>query len=307
MTGAALEPHRRHLAGLAYRMLGSVSEAQDIVQEAFLRWHEADRAGVDNPRAFLSTIVTRLCLDQIKSARARRETYVGAWLPEPVLDPDALTPEDAAELAQDLSVAFLLTLERLSPLERAAFLLHDVFDADFSDVARMLGRSEEACRQLAARARRNVRQDKRRYATPPEAAEKMFASFAAAVQSGDLAQLTGLLTEDAVLLTDGGGKVPAALNPILGADKIARFILGIARKARGFRLADARPAQINGLPGLLLRARDGELRTAAFELAGDRIAAIYLVANPDKLRHLVGAPALHPARSASVAPGPAIR
>lgn len=292
MTATDVEPHRRHLTGLAYRMLGSVSEAQDIVQEAFLRWHEADRAGVENPRAFLATTVTRLCLDQLKSARARRETYVGPWLPEPVVDADALTPEDAAEFAQDLSVAFLLALERLSPLERAAFLLHDVFDAEFAEVGKMLGRSEEACRQLAARARRHVRQERRRFAAPPEAVARLFACFEAAVQSGDLARLAGMLTEDAVLLSDGGGKVPAALNPILGAGRVARFILGVARKLGGFSLADARPASINGLPGLVLRPREGELRTAAFEIDGDRIAAIYLVANPEKLRHLRGDPAI---------------
>ena len=294
MSAAAVEVYRRHLTGLAYRMLGSVSEAQDIVQEAFLRWHEADRAGVDNPRAFLSTTVTRLCLDHLNSARARRETYVGPWLPEPVLDTAELTPEGAAELAQDLSVAFLLALERLSPLERAAFLLHDVFDADFADVARMIGRSQEACRQLAARARRNVRRERRRFPMPPEDVERLFASFVAAVGGGDLAALAGLLTRDAVLHSDGGGKARAALNLILGADKVARFILGVARKRGGFDLAGAQPVRINGLPGVVLSWPDGAVRTAAFELADGhdpgeaRIAAIYLVANPDKLRHLAG-------------------
>jgi RNA polymerase sigma-70 factor, ECF subfamily len=220
-AAAAFEPHRRALTGLAYRMLGSVSDAEDVVQDAFLRWHAAPRGEVAEPRAYLMRVVTRLCLDVMKSAQARRETYVGPWLPEPVLDAASVQPDTAGELAEDISVALLLALERLSPAERAAFLLHDVFDRDFSEVAAALGRSEAACRQLASRARAHVRASPRRFSADPAEGQRLAAAFMLAAQTGDVAALTGLLAADATLHSDGGGVRIAALNIIRGADRMA--------------------------------------------------------------------------------------
>jgi RNA polymerase sigma-70 factor, ECF subfamily len=279
------EAHRRHLTGLAYRMLGSLAEAEDAVQEAWLRWQAADRGAVAAPRAFLSTIVTRLCLDQLKSARVRRETYVGPWLPEPVLDAGALAAETASDYAHDLSVALMLTLERLSPLERAAFLLHDVFDMEFAEVARCLERNEAACRQLAARARAHVRAARPRFKPSVDEGARLAAAFRQAVASGDPAAIAKLLATDAVLYSDGGGKRLAALNPIRGSDKIARFFAGIARKER-LESWRVRFADINGLPGFVAAGPDGEARTTSFAVEEGSITAIYIVLNPDKLRRV---------------------
>lgn len=275
----SFEPHRGHLRGLAYRMLGTLSDAEDVVQEAFLRWSTAERDEVEQPRAFLSRIVTRLCLDQLKSARAQREKYVGTWLPEP------LVGEGAEELAGDLSVALLLTLERLSALERAAFLLHDVFDADYPEVAETLNRSEAACRQLVARAREHVRADRPRYEPSKAAEERLCALFRATLQSGDLAAFAQCLAEDAVFYSDGGGQRLAALNPIYGRDKILRFLAGVAKK-RGLPLpGSVEPTTVNGLPGFLLHMPEG-IETVALQVDGEQIAALYVVRNPDKLKHL---------------------
>ena len=294
MTDPALsfEPHRRRLLGLAYRMLGSVSEAEDAVQDAYLRWHAADRDAVSDTRAFLTTTTTRICLDMLKSARARRETYVGPWLPEPVLDTDALAPDTQTELAEDLSIALLLALDRLSPLERAAFLLHDVFDCSFSEVARALDRSEAACRQLASRARTHVREARpRATSTIQEASElsnhqQLVSTFVNASRSGDLQTLMGLLADDVRLMTDGGGKVPAALNVIEGADRTARFIVGAVSKGLP-EGSIIRIAEINGLPGLIVYRPDGSVQSVAFEIAHNLVRSIYAVSNPEKLLHLV--------------------
>ena len=283
---AVFEAHRRHLTGLAYRMLGSLAEAEDAVQETYLRWHRADRASIDNPRAFLSKVVTRIALDQLKSARVKRESYVGPWLPEPVLDSAAFEAETASEYAQDLSVALMLTLERLTPLERAAFLLHDVFDLDFAAIAEALGRDAAACRQLAARARVHVRAARPRFAPTRDEAGRLTEAFRRAVRSGDVHGMAELLAADAVLYTDGGGKRLAALNPIHGADKIARFFAGVVGKTPEIDVWRVRPAQINGLPGFIYAEPDGALQTAAFDLRDGRIAAIYLVLNPDKLQRV---------------------
>jgi RNA polymerase sigma-70 factor (ECF subfamily) len=277
------ERQRGALSGLAYRMLASRSEAEDVVQDAFLRWAGRKEAGVDDPRSYLAAIVTRLCLDRMKSARARREVYVGPWLPEPVVD-EALDAESAGELAHDLSVALMMALERLSPLERAAFLLHDVFEIDFAEVAQNLGRSEAACRQLAARARRHVRSDRPRFPANQEEGRRLAVAFEAAARSGDAAALTELLTADAVLYSDGGGKRPAALRPINGAEDIAHLLTSVI--ARGSPLASTRPAIVNGLAGFVLREQDGPVSTVAFETRDGRISAIYFVRNPDKLGHV---------------------
>jgi RNA polymerase sigma-70 factor (ECF subfamily) len=281
-AAASFEPHRRHLLALAYRMLGSLAEAEDSVQEAYMRWHQADRARVNDPRAFLSRIVVRLCLDQIKSARSRRETYVGPWLPEPVLESAGLDADTASDYAHDLSVALMLTLERLSPLERAAFLLHDVFEVGFTEIAATLGRNEAACRQLAARGRARVQASRPRFKPSAQDKARLLAVFKEAAESGNAAALAAYLAEDAVLVSDGGGKRTAALNPIRGAERIIRLLDGLARKTSGkFRL---RAAPINGMPGLIVAEPDGGVQTIALEIANGKIAAIYLVRNPDKLR-----------------------
>jgi len=277
-----LAPYRRRLLGLAYRMLGSRSDAEDVVQDAYLRYIGAH--DVQNTEAFLVTIVTRLCLDRLKSARAQRELYVGPWLPEPVFDTDALSADAATEMADDLSYALMLALDRLSPLERAAFLLHDVFDRPFSEIAAVLHRSEAACRQLAARGRRSVRNERTAPSAPPENHARLLEAFGEAVVSGDASRLAALLREDAIAITDGGGRKTAALQPIIGADKIARFFVGIAAKNADHELRIV-PATINGSIGALLYL-DGELDTSfSMAIDADRIAALYLVRNPDKLRH----------------------
>ena len=279
-----LAPHRRRLLGLAYRMTGSRSDAEDGVQDAYLRF--AGAQDVRNAEAFLVTTVTRLCLDRLKSASAQREVYVGPWLPEPVFDADGLSADAATELADDLSFALMLALDRLSPLERAAFLLHDVFDRPFAEVASTLDRSEAACRQLAARARRAVREARPAPAAAPENHARLLRAFCEAATSGDISTLAGLLRDDAIAITDGGGRKTAALNPIRGADKIVRFLIGIAGKNAGHEI-EVVPMIINGSAGALLYM-DGEIDHAlsvAIDGAQEKIAAIYVVRNPDKLRH----------------------
>ena len=281
----AFEAHRRHLTGLAYRMLGSMADGEDIVQEAFLRWQAERRADVREPRAFLSKMVTRMCLDELKSARVQREEYVGPWLPEPILDDSALSPEAATEVAADLSVALLLALERLSPLERAAFLLHDVFDVDFAEIAETLGRNEAACRQLAARARANVAAARPRFKPSEDESRRLAQAFMAAAASGDTKGLAQLLAQDAVFYSDGGGKVRAAMRPILGAERVAQFITAVLRQYPQ-PPRSVRYTHINGLPGFLIETSDGLLQTNAFDIRDGKIAAIYSVRNPDKLKHL---------------------
>jgi RNA polymerase sigma-70 factor (ECF subfamily) len=293
----SFEPYRRRLLGLAYRMLGSMADAEDAVQETYLRWHGADRGSVSDPRAFLMTTTTRICLDMLSSARARREEYTGPWLPEPVVDTAALAPDSRAELAEDLSIALLLALDRLSPLERAAFLLHDVFDFSFGEVATALERSEAACRQLAVRARAHVRAARPRGATaPPSRSREIDAKHAqlmgalmAAIQSADLDAVTRLLASDVRIVTDGGGKVRAAPNVIEGSDRAARFMIEATRKRPDTWWRETftlRFATINGMPGLIVDAPEGPVQTAAFEIEGDLIRALYVVRNTDKLRHL---------------------
>ena len=289
-------------------MLGSMADAEDAVQETYLRWQGVDRDKVSNPRAFLMTTTTRICLDLLTSARARREEYVGQWLPEPVLDTAALAPDSRTELAEDLSIALLLTLDRLSPLERAAFLLHDVFDFSFSEVATALERSGAACRQLATRARAHVRAARPRGTTASPARSgaidprhaRLMSAFAAATQSGDVKALTQLLASDARVVTDGGGKVRAALEVVEGADRAAQFLVDVAqdreRKRAGAWWRDdftVRFATINGLPGVIVDSPEGPVQTSAFEIEGDVVRALYVVRNPDKLRHLAAAPAPH--------------
>lgn len=284
--GAAFEGERGRLTGLAYRLLGSLTDAEDVVQDAWLRWQRLDPEDVANPRAYLSAIVTRLCLDRLKQARRRREVYVGPWLPEPVLEDPALAfiPEEAC--ASDVSFALMLALERLSPLERAAFILHDVFEMSFSEIATTLGRSEAACRQLARRARDNVRAERPRFAVDPEESEAVAEAFFAASRSGNLDGLSRLLAENATLHTDGGGLKPAARNVIYGGAKVGRFFAGLARKPNAAPLLWSRRTIVNGLSALLTIESDGTRQATAVESSGGQVCAIYVIRNPEKLHRL---------------------
>lgn len=286
--------HARRLRALAYRMLGSRAEAEDVVQEAWLRWAEVDEVTVEHAGAFLSRLVTNLCLDKLRSAAARREHYVGVWLPEPLLEDDdrfAWTPgpEQQVEFAQDVSVAFMLALERLSPLERAAFLLHDVFDVDYDEIGRHLERTEAACRQLISRARKNIKSDYARRAVAQEERDRLVEAFMHAVRSCDVTALAQLLTADAVLLADGGGKVAAVMRPLRGNALIARTFIGFAQlpDSRGWRLV---PTTVNGLPGCLIvddLAGGRLVQTIALAPSAHepgRVGALYIQRNPDKLR-----------------------
>jgi RNA polymerase sigma-70 factor, ECF subfamily len=286
-AGETFEPHRRRLTGLAYRMLGSLSEAEDIVQDAYLRWHAADRIHVDNPRAYLSRTVARLCLDHLKSARARRETYVGPWLPEPIVDETALAPDTASELADDLSIALMMTLERLSPLERAAFLLHDVFEMEFGEIAKVLDRSEDACRQLAARGRAHVHEARPRFRVPEDEAARLTDAFHRALVTGDATHFAAVLAADAVLYSDGGGKRAAALVPIHGRDRIASFFEGLARAGNLPPPEAVHRIRLGGLPGIVVVDQTGAIDTImTADIRDGQIATIYAVRNPDKLAHV---------------------
>ena len=281
----SFEPHRPRLIRVAYRMLGSMADAEDAVQDAFLRWNDTDRHAVDAPEAYLTRIVTRLCLDMLKSARRRRETYVGPWLPEPVLDTEP-------DVDADVTLPLLLALERLSPLERAAFLLHDVFGVPFEDVAASIDRDPAATRQLAARARQHMHEARPRFAVERERGLELAAAFFAASKSGDLSALQSMLAADVTFTSDGGGKRPAGMAPFLGLDAVLRLLAQLGRLFAEYPPDLLRYASINGLPGYITREADGGLQTTALDIRGGRIAAIYVVRNPDKLRHLDGA-ALH--------------
>lgn len=278
------EPHRRHLLAVAYRFLSSVADAEDIVQETYLRWQAAGPGGIRDTRAFLTRIAARLCLDHLKSARARREHYVGTWLPEPLVEAAGPSPSDESAHADDISFALLLALERLSPLERAAFVLHDAFGQSFDEIAATLDRSPAACRQLAARARRNLRAQRPRFAVSRAQAERVTQAFLRAVHAGDTSALTELLAAEAVLHTDSGGKVRAARRDIVGPDRIARLFVSLARKYGPARTATA--ARINGFPGFVMRDPQGIIQTLSFELRDGAITTLYLVRNPEKLRHV---------------------
>ena len=276
--------------GIAYRMLGSVADAEDVVQDAYLRWRRAGPETVDNPQGFLSMVVSRLCLDRLKEARRHREVYVGPWLPEPIVNDPSLAATPDEIVADDVSFALMLALERLSPLERAAFILHDVFDMGFAEIADILGRNEPAIRKLASRARLNVRKEKPRFDTAPDKSAKIVDAFFTALRSGEAAALRDLLTEDAMLHADGGGRVRTARNILSGGERISLFFAGYARKGGLAAPIWSRRMIINGLPGELTLNADGVLQTTAIETRDGRIAAIYVTRNPDKLRHLAASP-----------------
>lgn len=278
--------HRPLLLGLAYRMLGSRFEAEDAVQDAFLRWSQADRREIDSPRAWLSSVVTRICLDQMKSARARREHYVGPWLPEPVRTEAVVTPDETAEDLESISTAFLVLLESLSPLERAAWVLHEIFDHSYEEISEILGREPAACRQLVHRAREHVKARKPRFAPTREDHARLLGVFLDAVVRGDVATLETVLSRDAVSISDGGGKAIAAGRPLEGIPAIARFWIGIATKGAAGGGVSIEIADVNGWPAALLRVH-GVLRSVVtIETDGRQIAAIRAIVNPDKLRAL---------------------
>jgi RNA polymerase sigma-70 factor (ECF subfamily) len=274
---AAVAPLRPKLRRVAYRMLGSVADAEDVVQEAFIRWIKADRGEVREPEAFLRRTVTRLCLDELKSARRARETYIGPWLPDPVVEEDEV---------EDVTLPLMLALERLSPLERAAFLLHDVFDLGFEEVAAAIGRDAAACRQLAHRARDHVRAARPRFKVDRQHGLALAEAFFAASRSGDTQALGALLAADVSLYSDGGGKRPAATEPLFGFDAAIKLYERVAAALRGKPSKLVRTGFINGLPGFVTLESDGELQTTALDVEGGKITAIYVMRNPDKLRHL---------------------
>ena len=274
---ASFNPVRPKLMRVAYRMLGSVADAEDVLQEAFIRWMEADRAEVREPEAFLRRMVTRLCLDQLKSARRKRETYVGTWLPEPIVDEDEV---------EDVTLPLMLALERLSPLERASFLLHDIFGLEFEEVAATLQRDAAACRQLAARARTHIRKARPRFQVDKHHGLELAQAFFAASRNGDMKALGAMLAADVSVHADGGGKRPAAPTPIVGFDAVMKLQEYLASFFQKNASKLVRTGFVNGLPGFVTLEADGELQTTALEIEDGRIAAIYVMRNPDKLKHL---------------------
>jgi RNA polymerase sigma-70 factor (ECF subfamily) len=281
MTDGALESfeaHRPSMVAIAYRMLGSIAEAEDIIQEAWLRWQAAAREGVRSDRAFLSTVVTRLCLDRLKSAQVTREQYVGPWLPEPVRTDTQVDPES-------ISLAFLVLLESLSPVERAVYLLHEVFGYSHAEVAEMVGKEEAACRQILHRARDHIQARRPRFAPSKESHERLVTGFMSACLSGDHEGLKKLLARDATSWADGGGKIRgAALNPVRGADAVARLFLGIMKKAPAGITPEL--VEVNGWPALVLRLNGAVFDVMSFETDGEHIHAIRSVLNPEKLSRM---------------------
>ena len=276
-AAASFDPLRPRLIRVAYRMLGSMADAEDVVQDAFLRWLDTDRAAVKEPEAFLRRVVTRLSLDQLKSARARREQYVGAWLPDPVVE---------AEPVEDVTLPLMLALDRLSPLERAAFLLHDVFGLDFDEVAQSIDRDPAAARQLAARARTNIRSERPRFPVDRKHGLEIAAAFFGASRGGDLDGLQSLLAQDVSLYSDGGGKRPAGYLPIHGIRDMMKLHASLLRFVGNGQSQLVSYGFINGLPGFVTREADGLLQTTALLVEDGQVRAIYVMRNPDKLAHL---------------------
>lgn len=268
---------RSKLVRVAYRMLGSVQDAEDVVQETFIRWMKVERRDVREPEAFLRRTVTRLCLDQLKSARHQREIYIGPWLPDPVVEEHDV---------EDVTLPLMLALERLSPLERAAFLLHDVFGLGFEEVAATVDRDAVACRQLAARARGHVRDARPRFEVDEQRGLALAEAFFAASRSGDMKAIGAMLAADVSVHADGGGKRPAATEPVVGFDAVMKLQGYLAAFFHKNASTLVRVGFVNGLPGFITQEADGELQTTALEIENGKIAAIYVVRNPDKLRHL---------------------
>ena len=278
---ATFEALRARLFGLAYRMLGSRAEAEDITQEAYVRWHQADHRAIDSPEAWLVTTASRLAIDRLRRLKTERESYTGQWLPEPIVS-HAPAPDRDLELAADLSIAFLTLLERLAPDERAAFLLHDVFEVGYGEIASVLEKSEAACRQIVHRARDRVRGDRKRFDVTATAKARLLQEFTRALEARDEQALLALFAPDATWTADGGGRVAASPHPIVGAERIARLVVGIREK---FWAADrvVEIASVNGEMGLCIRDGDRLVAVLSIETDGERIVGVYAVVNPDKL------------------------
>jgi RNA polymerase sigma-70 factor (ECF subfamily) len=288
-VGDLYEELRPYMFAIAYRMVGSVSDAEDIVQEAFLRFHRATSGGdvVESPKAYLSAVTTRLGIDHLRSARVRRERYVGQWLPEPLLTDEAPEVSQHAETADSLSLAFLVLLESLSPVERAVFLLREVFGYGYDEIARVVDKSEDNCRQIAVRARRQVDAKKPRFEASRQRKEELAQRFFAAAAEGDAEGLLGLLAADVVAYGDGGGKGPAFLRPVFGRDRVARLLAGFRARAEQLGVTSLQPAAINGQPGAVFFDPEGHpIAVVSLDIADDQVQAIRAVSNPDKLSHL---------------------
>lgn len=278
------DAQRSRLFGIAYRMLGSRADAEDTLQDAYIRWHGSEPSELHNPKAWLATIVTRLCIDRLRAAKTERETYTGPWLPEPFLSPDPPSPDRTAELASDISIAFLTILERLAAEERAAFLLHEVFDFDYSEIAQIIGKSQASCRQIVHRAKQRVHEDRPRFTVPEQTHTKLVEKFLAAASAGSREQIKTLIAEDVRVTVDGGGKVSAFRKVLQGSDSVARLYAGLRRKF-GERMS-YRLAEINGEAGLL-QYTNGKLESVhTFASDGTHVIDIYVMRNPDKLKNL---------------------
>jgi RNA polymerase sigma-70 factor (ECF subfamily) len=280
---------RNRLFSIAYRMLGSTADAEDMIQETYLRWHQAKKDEIRSPEAWLVSVLTRLCIDRLRSATLERETYTGPWLPEPLFAETPASPEENLELAADLSMAFMVLLERLAPVERAAFLLHDVFDFEYPEVSRILEKSEAACRQVVHRARERVRRDRPRFHPSRDELFSLIERFNSAVSAGDEETVLSMFAEDATLTSDGGSKVNAARKVVLGRQRIARLFVVLDRKLSGRMTRSI--VNINGEPGLITYLDGKPLSATSFEMDGERIAALYHVLNPDKLKGICEAEA----------------
>ena len=289
----SFEEQRPGLARLAYRMLGSRADADDVLQEAYVRWAREDRHEVHSPRAYLTSVVTRLCIDRRREIDARKETYVGPWLPEPIVEAVA-APDRPAELAESISMAFLYVLERLTPVERAAYLLRQVFAYDYAEISTILEKSEENCRQIVSRAEKRVHEGRPRFTAPSEDVSRLSQEFLQACATGDLEGLLRLLADDVQLVSDGGGKATAALRPIEGADHVARFFIGIFRKAAHLPGGTSRAelVQVNGQPGLAAYVNDEMVSLFSLDVVDGRVQGIYVIRNPDKLPRDVLPPGL---------------
>lgn len=276
--------HRSLLFAIAYRMLGTVTDAEDMVQETFLRWQQTTDATVKSAKTYLSTIITRLCIDQLRSARVQREQYVGPWLPEPLVTQHTDDPAVQVELADSLSIAFLVVLERLSPIERAVFLLREVFEYDYDEIAQMVGKSSANCRQILRRSRQHIAAQRPRFPVSPQQQEQITTQFLEAITQGNLQGLMSLLANDVTFWSDGGGQVTAALKPLHGAMKVARFLIAIRSKWLSTAVADV--IELNGQPGIITRV-DGAIHSVAtFEVVDGSIRSIYMVRNPEKLKRI---------------------
>jgi RNA polymerase sigma-70 factor (ECF subfamily) len=274
--------NRPLLMSIAYRMLGSSSDAEDAVQETFLRWQNADDEDIRTPKGYLATIVTRLCIDQLRSARSQREVYVGNWLPEPIPTSVQKHPASSVELAESVTMAFLVLLESLSPVERAAFLLHEVFDYDYKETAEIVGKTEANCRQMIHRAKEHIASRHHRFDPTREETERVTNEFIEATQNGDLSRLMMLFAGDAVLLSDGGGKASAAINPIHGADAIARLVMGVAKKTASYGAVHM-PSEVNGQPAFVTSIDGEPITVTILDIRDGLIRNVFIVRNPEKL------------------------